>query len=126
MSEIVHPEAPENPLVVKLAEMGPVEFTRACKRGEIPSLTDAFLENYQFEAIQKTIEAIPKTKLEKVNVPKLLDGKIVSKDGYVEHEERMVFSREWRLKELLEERRLDMKAWKRWEASQNVAQRSGS
>lgn len=120
MSEIVSPEVPTNPLVVKLEEMGLNEFTKAVKRGEITSLTDQFLGRYQFESIQKILDAIPATRMEKVHVPKLVDGKPVEKDGYVESEERMVFSRAWKLKELLEERRLDPKAWKKWEAKQNV------
>lgn len=120
MSEVQSPETPVNPLVVKLEEMGVVEFGRAVKRGEIPSLTDQFLGNYQFEAIQKILVAIPATKLIEVNVPKMADGKPIEKDGFVESEKRMVFARAWQLKELLEERNLSLKAWKTWEAKQNV------
>lgn len=102
MSEIKHPEAQENPLSAKLAEVGLVEFTRLVKTGEIPSLTTQRMAEQAWRVVQEQLSRVSEDELLEINVPKLDSaGKVQSKDGYVEHEKRFVFKRQHERKRLL-------------------------
>jgi len=99
-------EAPQNPQVKMLEELGNAEYQRRCEQmkrdGTLRCLTTEAGNEFKFTAISVELGRIPEDELAKVNVPKLdKEGRPLQRDGFVEHEERMVFKRQYERKRLL-------------------------
>lgn len=119
--------APANPLQEKLTELGYPEYARWCKReiaaGRLRDLTAEADAEFKFSALSAELNRIPEEELVKVAVPKRdKDGKVLMSDGYVQHEDRMVYKREHERKRLLKQSGIteaQLAAWEKARAAQH-------
>lgn len=122
MSDVARPDPIANPLVAKLADVGPKAFCKMVADGEIPSLTDKIIYDHQFERIIKLTNEIREDELVEVNVPKRDEkGGYIMRDGYVESEKRMVFKRQHTIKLELQKINKTEKQFQSWLAGKNKA-----